>query len=881
MKKFYSKTGVLLITALSLICNLYGQTTYTWTGANNASWATSTNWSPTRTTPAANDILQFTDGTTKNVTAVPTQTIGRLLVNSNTNITLQSGGTITLTVGNGTGNDIVIPSGSSLIIGGSNNLTVTLASSATADISGTLTINNGRTYNTNGTSVVTTVTGSIINAGTITNSTASKLLFNNSSIYQHNQDGGAIPNATWNSISTCNITGITGTQPTGMDQAFGHFIWNCTGQSSNHELEPNGMSIAGDFTVSSTGGDDLRVSNTSTARTLTVSGNFIQTNGTFVVVSDNGAGTLTVTGNFSLSGGVFILKEDNGTAILNVNGNFSMTGGTFDQRASNSSSTATVTVSGNFSLSSGTYDMSGVGAIGNLNVAGNFTHSGGTITETNSGSGAIVFNGSGVQTFTNGGTVSNTINFTVNSGATLQMATASTTITGGGTFTLSSGASLGITSTAGITSSGASGNIQVTGSRSFNTGSNYIYNGGGAQVTGNGIPATANSLTINNNAGVTLSQALALTGNGTFSYGVLVSTGTNLLTFNDNSTVSGASGSSHVSGPVRKTGNDSFIFPVGKAGVFAPMSISAPANVTDAFTGEYFRTNPNTLGSTITAPGLFRIGACEYWSLARTVGTSNVNVTLTWSAASLCNSNPYITDLETLTISHFNGSSWNLHGNNGGYTGTTSNGTITWNNVSTFSPFTLGSTSTLTNPLPVKFGEFKAYEKQPGVQIEWSTYSESNVDHFEIQRSADGRTFSSIGQVSARNLSHRSDYSWYDAAALANNNYYRIKSIDMDGKSDFTSIVKISFKRTGSGFSIYPNPVLDKQISLQASNLEKGEYVLIVSNNSGQHVYRKILSLTGGAISQTIHLPPSLKPGMYSLQLVNNATVLSKAFIVQ
>lgn len=885
MKKFYSKTGILLFTALTLICNIYGQTTYTWIGANNASWTTSTNWSPTRSAPAANDILQFTDGTTKNVTSVPTQTIGRLLVNSNTNITLQSAGTITLTVGNGTGDDIVIAVGSSLTIGGSNTLTLSLNTNATADISGTLTINTNRIFSLTNNGVVATVSGSIINSSSSSNgingATATKLLFTSAASYEHAVNGGTIPTATWDANSTCNITGTTSTLPGGVNQSFGHFIWDATGQTNNLNLEPNGMSMAGNFSILSTGIRRIRIANTGTNRSLSVGQNFSQSGGIFVVVSGGGNVILSVGGNFSQSGGNFLFKEASGAATLNITGNFSMTGGSFDQRSSNTSSTAIVTVSGNFSLTNGTYDICGVGAVGLLNIAGNFSHTGGTITETSAGNGDIVFNGDGIQNFTSGGTVSNSVNFTINSGSILQMATAGTIVSGDGSFNLLNGGGICITSVDGITNSGASGNIQVTGTRSYNAGGTYIYNGNTSQVNGNGLPSSVNKLTINNSAGVVLTQAVAINGETTFTNGILTTTNSNLLIINDNATLSGVSNSSYVNGPVRKVGDDSFTFPIGKAGVYTPMSISAPANVTDAFTGEYFLIDPKTLGTSITASGLIRIGECEYWQLDQTAGSSNVNVTLSWSSASSCVGATYITDLATLTIAHFNGTSWDLHGNSGGTTGTVTNGTITWNNVSAFSPFTLGSTSSLSNPLPVKFGDFKAYEKQTGVQIEWNTYSENNVDHFEIQRSADGRTFSTIGQLNARNLNNRSDYSWFDASPFPANNYYRIKSIDKDGKTDFTSIVKINFKKTNMGINIYPNPVLNKQLSLQASNLEKGEYVLIVSSSSGQQVYRKTLSVNGGAISQSVKLPPTLMPGMYSLQLVSKVTVLSKAFIVQ
>jgi hypothetical protein len=98
----------------------------------------------------------------------------------------------------------------------------------------------------------------------------------------------------------------------------------------------------------------------------------------------------------------------------------------------------------------------GSGSIGTLNVTGDFNHTGGTITESGGGSGLIVFNNAGTQTFTSGGSITNNVNITINSGTTLQTAAAGTVI-GGNDLTLSPGATLGIRSTAGITSAGATG----------------------------------------------------------------------------------------------------------------------------------------------------------------------------------------------------------------------------------------------------------------------------------------------------------------------------------------------------------------------------------------------------------------------------------------
>ncbi len=81
-------------------------------------------------------------------------------------------------------------------------------------------------------------------------------------------------------------------------------------------------------------------------------------------------------------------------------------------------------------------------------------------------------------------------------------------------FTLNAGATLKMGSPNGITTSGATGNIQLGGTRTYNGGANYEYKGTSPQVTGNGLPTTLTAtLTINNNSGVTQSSA-AQTING-------------------------------------------------------------------------------------------------------------------------------------------------------------------------------------------------------------------------------------------------------------------------------------------------------------------------------------------------------------------------------
>ena len=339
-----------------------------WNGGTGAGkdWITGTNWSGSTAPVAGDDIIFNTTGTITFSTMPGNVSYNSLAISSG-NVILNKtvGGAMTLTLGGNTGTDFTLSNEASLTIG--TNVNITLAANATAGIIGTLTINTGRTYNTNGTTVVTTVAGSIINSGTVTNTTASKLVFSSGSTYQHSQDAGTIPTATWNSNSTCLVTGTTTTNPTGFGQTFGHLTWNCPTQTVSATLGAI-FTLNGNFTLTSTGTGVFRIA----------------------------SGTTTIARNYSQTGGAFRVAATS-ARILNVGGNFSISGGTFL--------------------------MTDNTAIGTLNVAGNFLHTGGTITETSTGSGSIVFNGTSNQNYTGGGTISNTINFTVNNSAGIALLT--------------------------------------------------------------------------------------------------------------------------------------------------------------------------------------------------------------------------------------------------------------------------------------------------------------------------------------------------------------------------------------------------------------------------------------------------------------------------
>lgn len=184
-------------------------------------------------------------------------------------------------------------------------------------------------------------------------------------------------------------------------------------------------------------------------------------------------------------------------------------------------------------------------------------------------------------------------------------------------------------------------------------------------------------------------------------------------------------------------------------------------------------------------------------------------------------------------------------------------------------------------PLPVKLSNIKAYERQQGIQLDWTAYEEQNLANYEIERSADGRSFTTIGSVAGRNSAVETSYGFFDASPLAGVNFYRIKNVDLDGKNGFSNIVKVNLNKEVKGVSLYPNPVRGNAVAIQSADLAKGNYSITVYGSNGQQVTKQVLNHAGGSVNQTISLPSSLQPGIYNVQVMNNGVItFAKPFVV-
>jgi hypothetical protein len=920
-----------------VVCNtVYSQATYTWNLAGGGSWATANNWTPSRTAPASNDILRFTNGGTKIITNVPTQTIGKLQITANSNITLQAtnAGTPTLTVSTAASDAIEVDAGSTLQIQGvrqsGNNYGLTLTTANTV----------GLQANIDGTVIVTYWDDMWpATLGVFTKGGANATInFNNGSKYTHDVNASLIPVATWNTNSTCYVTGLTNTAPSNLNQSFADFTYESPDHAQIVNFNSALTTITGDFTVKHAGYvqgqrstfNGLALSS-NTSFTLNIGGDLIidhaNDEASWLMLTTGSANvTVNIGGDFLISntGSGFVYFDYYvGTAlnslVMNIMGNFNQTGGYFDWTFYPSATGSNYTV---------------------MNLYGNFSQTGNSVmvtstTDAGTPNGKIYFRKAGTQTIY-ASTPANVAytNFDVQSGSTVEMLSnlylySDNNVPWGGRFIVNSGGSLDM-NTYQLLSSAVSGlnnefNLNSGGNvitanvnglqnttigsvstsiatRTYSSGANYTYDGIALQNSGTftttPIANQVNNLTINNTAGinttgVTLQQEFKVAGVCTFINGVFTTTNTNLLTLNDNASYTGidldaVSTNMYVNGPMKKIGNDPFAFPVGKISHGCrPIYISAPSNTTDEFRAELIRGDAGLLGP-ITATGLDRVSGCEYWYLDRLAGTSNVNVSLSWNGESPCNAQSYVTDLPNLVVAHFNGTSWDAYGTDGGTTGNAVKGTVTWNytgpynTVPVSTPWSLGSLVWWSNPLTVKFINLQASEKNGQVKVEWANIAETGVDKYFIEYSTDGRSFSEINNTSARkNNGERTDYLWWHTTPANTTIYYRMKAVEFTGDVTYSHIVRLDLTKNYSDVTVFPNPIKDNKITVAASNLAEARYEIMILNMSGQKIMQRSINHAGGSITMQIDLPESIKAGMYSIRLSGGEKTFIKTFLVQ
>ena len=170
--------------------------------------------------------------------------------------------------------------------------------------------------------------------------------------------------------------------------------------------------------------------------------------------------------------------------------------------------------------------------------------------------------------------------------------------------------------------------------------------------------------------------------------------------------------------------------------------------------------------------------------------------------------------------------------------------------------------------LPVSVIDFSGNYQSGKVSLNWKTSCEINASHFIIEKSTNGINYKAITNVKAAgNCATITSYNSIDASPVTGNNYYRLVSVDFDGKREIHGIVLIKNQAGNLSTGIYPNPSSGNTITLKGGNNLMGKLYTIIDIN-GKILENGIVS----GSSQSINIA-SFSKGNYILKLSDGQVI--------
>jgi hypothetical protein len=194
-----------------------------------------------------------------------------------------------------------------------------------------------------------------------------------------------------------------------------------------------------------------------------------------------------------------------------------------------------------------------------------------------------------------------------------------------------------------------------------------------------------------------------------------------------------------------------------------------------------------------------------------------------------------------------------------------------------FKQFSLTTNSTL----PLNLIDFNAVLNKSKVDLEWTTAGEKNVSHFEMERSTDGINYSEAAVIFAfGNTNENKTYAFSDDISAIKSSivYYRLRSVDIDGKSHLSPvrIIRISKQSEIRKLVTYPNPASDEVRLTVPADWQNKEVLVEIFNLGGQ----KLKTLKNNNASQTeIITISNLAKGLYFIKATCGAETAQQRFI--
>lgn len=568
------------------------------------------------------------------------------------------------------------------------------------------------------------------------------------------------------------------------------------------------------------------------------------------------AGTKTITSAIvvnsllEISQGTF----DIGSNGVTGNGGLTMTGGLFRiGKSSGATFPELLGIANPYSLTGGTIELYGTSSVGTPQLLrGTFGSPSQNIqyynVELNSNSGNLTgFNVNAQASFSVAGV------FNVNPPTVFQL-DYDDVISGPGTFNLLSGTLLKYAHPQGITlpSCGVSSTCGavICSNRTFSGGASYALVGNQpGMVSGSGLPASVPHLYVQRGGNaVSLSQNLSIQNSLEFSGTGMLLTGSNTVTLSATGTVTEME-NAHLIGKIQTT--------------------RTLGNTLETFGG---------IGLQITA-----LGAAPGSTLVirengiAIIGAGNTAISRKFDIHPTLNSGLNA----SLTISYFDDEiNGLLEGDMSLYR--SEDAGITWDVQSSvpvpalnqvggtgFNGFSTWTIADYVAPLPVSWKSFRVQKVGRNALVQWETASESELSHFEVWKSEDGKNYQKLTQFPSRNPVDGAQYRFTDAQ-FRFSSFYKVIPVHFDGSLAADQMGFLAKEEANMKSTLFPNPGNGEVQILVPGAIQNQEVEVQISDLTGKVLHA--FQAKGAELSAPVQVQlQALPSGMYRIRLRGEA----------
>lgn len=185
------------------------------------------------------------------------------------------------------------------------------------------------------------------------------------------------------------------------------------------------------------------------------------------------------------------------------------------------------------------------------------------------------------------------------------------------------------------------------------------------------------------------------------------------------------------------------------------------------------------------------------------------------------------------------------------------------------------------SPLPVMLISFQGNLNNGEVNLQWSVGQNEEGDHFEVQRSVDGRTFETAGIVMSTAKYGAESYS-YSETATSEKSYYRLEMVNKTGAIRYSKILTFQNNTVsnGSTLRIVTNPAIDK-LTLSFSSASTQVADLKVFDMAGRLQLNQKINVYPGSNVISLQLSSTFKTGMYAVEVSTGSERQAAKFVKQ